>query len=224
VAVSPRGDRLATLHGSGDRVSVTHGSLRSPGTESAGPPGRYASPSWGSGEAGLWLVAGADRVVRLRPGAPAPSLVPTPGRPAGRITSLSVSRDGTRAALVIADRLYVAQVVWHDTAPSLESVRVLRLPGAGAPTRVLWSTPTELVLLQPDQGARAVLRLAVDGSASSVVLIGRLVPTGIAAAGTALVLASSDGTSSAGRQTALYSVSQGITKVQGTGTAPAFPG
>jgi hypothetical protein len=215
VVVSPRGDRLATLRTTRGGVTVTFGSLRSTATEPGGPAGRYSSPSWGSGEAGLWLVSGTDRVVRLLPGASAPSGVPTPGRPAGAITSLAVSRDGTRAALVIADHVYVAQVVWHSVTPSLEAFQLLRLPGSSTPTRVLWSTPTELVLLQPDQGARAVLRMAVDGSGSQVVLTGRLVPTGIAAAGSALVLASGG---------SLYSVSQGITKVQQSGTAPAFPG
>lgn len=215
VVVSPRGDRLATLRTTKGQVTVTFGSLRSTVTEPGGPSGRYSSPSWGSGEAGLWLVSGAEQVVRLRPGTAVPDGVPTPHRPAGAITSLAVSRDGTRAALVIADHVYVAQVVWHQQVPSLESFQLLRLPGSSTPTRVLWSTPTELVLLQPDQGARAVLRMAVDGSASSVVLTGRLVPTGIAAAGSALVLASGG---------ALYSVSQGITKVQPAGSAPAFPG
>lgn len=216
VAVSPRGDAFATLRAAGTATTVTFGDLRSTAADPVVPRGRFSSPTWGSGEAGLWLVDAGARVVRLRPGAATPLGVPTPGRPAGTLTSLAVSRDGTRAALVIADHVYVAQVVWHPAGPGLESFQLLRLPGSSAPTRVLWSTPTELVLLQPDQGARAVLRLAVDGSASQVVLTGRLVPTGIAAAGPALVLAARDG--------ALYSVSQGITKVQPAGGAPAFPG
>lgn len=217
IVVSPRGDRVATLRRTRGRAQVMFGSLGSAVTLPGAQAPDLRSPTWGSGEAGLWLVSSSRRVLRLVPGEAAPRGVPTPGLPAGRISSLAVARDGTRAALVVGGEVYVAKVIWTSPgAPTLQAFTPLRLPTPSPPTQVVWSTSTELVLLRPDPGARAVVRVAVDGSASTVVLTGRLVPTDIAAAGTSLVVAASDH--------ALYSVSQGITKVQSSATAPAFPG
>ena len=213
VAVSPRGDRIATLHAVGGQVEVDLGSSRSStvtvGLRAAG----LSSPTWGSGEAGLWLIQGHQRVMRLDGSGKHLTPVAIQDRPAGRLTSLALSRDGARAALVIDRKVYVAKVVWHAGVATLSGA-VKLLSGPGSPSQVVWSTPTELVVLQPDQGATAVLRLAVDGSSSTTVLTGQLMPTAVAAAGPVLVLAS---------RGALYSVAQGITK-ETTGSQPTFPG
>jgi hypothetical protein len=141
--------------------------------------------------------------------------VPLADRPPGPLRSLALSRDGTRAALVIDRGVYVAKVVWDGGSPRLVSPTLV-FKKDGVPRQVAWSTATELVVLQPDQGATAVQRVPVDGSTdASVVLIGSLSPRSVASAGTVLVVASADG--------ALYSVSQGITK-QARGSAPVFPG
>lgn len=214
VAVSPRGDRIATLHTVGRVVEVDLGSSRSATVTVGARAAGMSSPTWGSGESGLWLLRDQQHVMRLDSSGKHLTPVVIQGRPAGRITSLALSRDGARAALVIDRKVYVAKVVWHAGTARLEGA-VKLLDGPGSPSQVVWATPTELVVLQPDQGATALLRLAVDGSSSTTVLTGQLAPTAVAAAGPVLVLAS---------RGALYSVAQGITKVQATGSQPTFPG
>ncbi|MFN2538876.1 MAG: LpqB family beta-propeller domain-containing protein [Mycobacteriales bacterium] len=214
IAVSPRGDRVAALHISGGTVDVHLGSTRSAAVSTVAHAPGLGSPTWGSGEVGLWLVQGGSSVVRIDPRRPGLLPVAFPGRPPGRIASLALSRDGARAALVIAGRVYVCRVTLAGGVASL--VDPVLLPTVEGPvTQVAWSTPTEVVVLMPNQGARAILRIAVDGSSRSPVLTG-LIPTAIAAAGPMLVVASDEG--------ALYSVSQGITKVQPSGARPTFAG
>jgi hypothetical protein len=215
VAVSPRGDRIATLHAVGRQVEVDLGSLTSAEVSvSLQRPG-LSSPTWGSGEIGLWMLQSSDRVVRTDPAGTGLHAVSIQGRPAGDLRSLALSRDGTRAALVIDHGVYVAKVVWQGGVASLASPTLV-LESHGRPRQVAWSSATELVVLQPDQGAAAVVRIAVDGSTKAQVLIGSLSPTAVAAAGANLIVASQDG--------ALYSIGQGITKEQARGTAPTFPG
>ena len=220
VAVSPRGDRVAALRDVGGAVEVEIGSTRTSAVSTVARAGGLSSPTWGSGERGLWLVQSdarpghSDRVVRVEPTGSGLLSVPMPARPAGRISSLAVSRDGARAAVVIAGAVYVFRVSWDGDTAALVDPRLLPTR-AGRATQVVWSTPTEIVVLKPDQGAQAVQRVAVDGSASSYVLLGTLSPTSLAAAGSALVVAS-------GGQ--LWSVAQGITNAQPSGVSPAFPG
>jgi hypothetical protein len=221
VAVSPRGDRLAALVANGATVEVDLGSTRSSRVSTVAQASGLTSPTWGSGERGLWMVqhdgrpGHSDRVVRVEPTGSTLLGVPIASRPAGRISSLALSRDGARAALVIGRAVYVFRVTWTGETASLVEPRLLPTGHRGIATQVVWSTPTELVVLKPDQGALAVQRVAVDGSASTYVLLGTLSPTSLAAAGSTLVVAS-------GGQ--LWSVAQGITSAQPVGMSPAFPG
>jgi hypothetical protein len=172
-----------------------------------------SSPTWGSGEEGLWMLQGSDRVVQLGSGSSLQT-VSMPGRPAGPITSLCLSRDGTRAALIISGTVYVSRVLWSAGVPSL--VDAHPVASSGAPQQVVWSTPTELVVLEVgEQGARAVQRVAVDGSSPTAVSVGLLTPTAVAAAGTTLIVASGG---------ALYAVAQAVPKRKAVGTNPVFPG
>jgi hypothetical protein len=220
VAVSPRGDHIAALRTVGGSVEVDLGSTRGSAVSTAVRAGGLTSPTWGSGERGLWMLqrdgrpGHRDQVVRVEPDGKRLLGVRMPAAPAGRISSVAVSRDGARAALVIGGAVYVFRVSWDGATAAL--VDPLLLPTrAGRATQVVWSTPTEVVVLKPDQGAQAVQRVAVDGSASSYVLLGTLSPTSVAAFGSALVVAS-------GGQ--LWSVAQGITSAQPSGLSPAFPG
>ncbi|MDX6266058.1 MAG: hypothetical protein QOD70_798 [Frankiales bacterium] len=219
VAVSPRGDRIAALRPTRRGVAVELGSTRdsrvSPLVEAPG----LRSPTWGSGEGGLWMLQGAN-VVRLDAAGSSLQIVATPGRPPGSITSLALSRDGARAALVIGQGIYVAKVVWSAGTPSLVDPRLVGAPTL-VPRQVVWSTPTELVVMEIAEaaqgGARSVQRVAVDGSASTTVPLGSLTPTSLAAADQVIVVASV-------HPAGLWQVAKGITKVQASGSAPAFPG
>jgi hypothetical protein len=220
VAVSPRGEHVAALRDVGGTVEVDIGSTRTSAVATVARGGGLTSPTWGSGESGLWMVqrdsrpGHADRVLRIEPTRPRLLSVLMPGRPAGRIRSLALSRDGARAAVVIGDDVYVFRIRWAGATASLVEPALLPT-GIGQATQVVWSTATEVVVLKPDQPAAAVQRIAVDGSASGSVLLGTLAPTALAAAGPALIVAS-------GGQ--LWSVGQRITNAQTSGLAPAFPG
>jgi hypothetical protein len=224
VAVSPRGDRIAALRRTGRGVAVHLGSALGASFPLAVEAPDLRSPTWGSGEAGLWMLQGS-KVVRLDAAGSSLETVATPGRPPGRIRSLALSRDGARAALVIGNGIYVAKVIWSSGTPSLVDPRRVAAP-ASAPEQVVWATPTELVVLEvadaAQGGARAVQRLAVDGSASTTVPLGSLNPTSVAAAGQVIVVASGEAATTALWQ--VGPVGRGITKVQVSGTAPAFPG
>ena len=160
------------------------------------------------------MLEGRSRVVQLGPSRSLLQTVSMPGRPAGPITSLCLSRDGARAALVIAGTVYVSRVLWSAGAPSL--VDAHPVASTGSPLQVVWSTSTELVVLEVgEQGARAVQRVAVDGSSPTPVSVGLLTPTAVAAAGTTLIVASGG---------ALYAVAQAVPKRKAVGTNPVFPG
>jgi hypothetical protein len=214
-AVSPRGDRVAVLgQSTGGQVEVSLGSTRTFGVTRMAVARGLSSPTWGSGEEGLWMLEGGSQVVRLDPAGSTLQTVSMPGRPAGPITSLRLSRDGARAALIIAGTVYVSRVLWSTGAASLVDARPVA--SSGAPQQVVWSTPTELVVLEVgEQGARAVQRVAVDGSSPTPVSVGLLTPTAVAAAGTTLIVASGG---------ALFAVAQAVPKRKAVGTNPVFPG
>ena len=161
VAVTPDRTRIALLHRTGTQVSVRVG----PVTAASYPvvltaPG-LSSPSWGSGELGLWLLDRAGQVMLLR----------SVGRPArvavegvtGRITSLAVSRDGARIALVCRGVLYVGRIVGGGSA-----VRVVHavpvVPELTGVTRAVWRDGTTLVALGALQQTFVPVVLTVDGS------------------------------------------------------------
>lgn len=145
--------------------------------------GSLDSLTWGPGEQGLWLI---ER------GASPPNvcLLPLPGGPprpspcdvsyerppdAGPLSSLRISRDGARAAMVfgsgVGRRLYVGRVV-----PSSGRLRLALgpdprpvAPGLTDVTDVVWESGTELVVLAAASGSATqvvVWRVPVDGSAA----------------------------------------------------------
>lgn len=216
VAVNPRDDRLAALHSRGREVEVYLGSTRGSTVSRAVEAVGLSSPTWGSGEGGLWMLQGSEGIVRLDAAAGRLRPVAAPGRPAGPLRSLALSRDGARAALVIGGSVYVGNVVWSLGEASVQGLVPVPTSG-GAGLQAVWASPTELVVLElaGQGGARGVQRVAVDGSVTGSVPLGLLTPTSVAAAGPVLVLASGH---------ALWRVTQGINRVQSAASAPAFPG
>jgi hypothetical protein len=214
VAVTPDRSRIALLEGvAPGLVTVRTGAPAGP--YQVGLTARaLSSPTWGSGQDGLWALQSGRRVVLLSDGLTRLRAVTVPGLPAGTLRSLAVSRDGARAALVVGDRLYVGRVGVTDAGPRLDGLTQV-LPSLRDVTRVVWSSGTELVALGNLTRPRQVLRLAVDGSSAVVVSSSGLLPVSVAAAGSSLVVGTEDG---------LYTATGSGFSNGVVGSAPAFPG
>lgn len=224
-AVTPDRTRLAVLSRSpaGRRNVIRTGPVTAGTFGQTTPAGSYSSPSWGSGEVGLWFLRDHRDIVLLAPSSRGPVQVVAVDRaPPGALTALAVSRDGARVALVIAGRLLVGRV-----EPGPGGPRVLGLaevaPALRGVTDVSWETSTSLFALGLVQGSFVPTRLAVDGS-SVLPLDGPGLPTGARATA---VAASPDGVvvavvSSAGPR--LYRVGGRGFSVLVAGSAPAYPG
>ncbi len=226
IAISPRDDRVAALHRVGDRVEVLLGSTRSGSVTTPDRAVGLSSPTWGSGEVGLWMLQGDDRVVRLDPLGGRLSRVPL-SQPLTGITSLAVSRDGARVALAVGRTVRVGRIVWGpagarvvDLRPLATSVTVQQQVASNAIVQqVAWATSTDLVVLLRGSGAaRVVQRLTVDGSGPlpAQPLPLAVSPTAITAAG-ASVLVSSGGRSQ------VFGVGQSAA-LQQAGSSPVYPG
>jgi hypothetical protein len=172
-AASPRGGSLALLsHG-------RRGDVLQTGPASGPFPVRaqarsLASPTWGSGEAGVFYLD--DGAVELAPLAGAPVQVPVDGiAPYGPMRSIRVSRDGARAAIVagtgasrclLVGRLATRGGTLHildlrDVAPAVTDVRDLA-----------WDSATSVIVLGRMAGVSAPIRVVIDGS--SVALVPRV--------------------------------------------------
>lgn len=214
VAVTPDRTRVALVESLGagpDTVRI--GPLNGSAFPVAARGRSLASPTWGSGEHGLWLVRDGREVVRvdgrLRP-------VAVPDQPTGPIVSLAVSRDGARVAMVVAGRLYVGRVEVASAGPRVVGLTLV-LPTLHDATRVAWSSSTELVVLGVVRRASQLLRVAVDGSSVLALSTAGLVASDVTASPAGLVLLA------AGR---LYESSTGAFRAVQVGkpSAPAYPG
>jgi len=135
------------------------------------------SPTWGSGERGLWVLQqGLAPIVWLVPG-PAQLPESTPQavlyeapRQAGLLSAITVSRDGARIAMIFGSteaerRLYVGRI-----QPSQRGLQVALLtpiaPHLSNVTDVAWESGTSLAVLAQRDGRPSVLAfsVAVDGS------------------------------------------------------------
>ncbi len=173
-----------------------------------------ASPTWGSGQYGLWMLQSGRRVVLLPNGKRQLQPVALPSLPPGRLDSLALSRDGARAALVIAGNLYVGRVDVVAGFPRIAGLSLV-LPKLAHATRVAWASGIELVVIASLTRDAQVLRVAVDGSAVTALNSSGLVPVAVAASSAGLLLLAGDG---------LYAAAgRGFNRVQ-SGSAPAFPG
>lgn len=214
-AVTPDRTLVALLEHSGsgpDTVRV--GPLRAASFPVVARGAALSSPTWGSSDQGLWLVRGGSDVVRVQGGGLRP--VTVVGLPGGRITSLAVSRDGVRVALVVAGRLYVGRVVLVAGTPRVVGLSLV-LPALRGATRVSWASSTELVVIGVFTRSVQVAKVAVDGSSVQTLNTAGLVPVELTASPAGVVLGTPSG---------LYlSTGTPFRQVQtDAASAPAFPG
>ncbi len=182
-AVDPRQSRLAVLTGGTTRTLRT-GRFAGPLSPVLQDPG-LRSPSWGSGDLGVWVLRTGSR--------PAVLLVPADGGepvevqvdglpPLDPAAVLRVSRDGTRAALVAGGVLQVGRIEQGARRPHLVALRRL---GSGV-RDASWRTGTVLEVLVEDTEPPLLplLHLSVDGTVAQVtglVGVGAGVPTALSA-------------------------------------------
>lgn len=215
VAVTPDRKQIALLDGHAPgQVVVRTGPLTGPTYRTAVTARDLRSPSWGSGDRGLWLLQDRREIVLLPTGGRALQRIPVVGRrPGGAFTALAVSRDGARVALVAGERLYVGRVELVGGRPRVAGLTLL---GADLrATQVAWASSTGLAVLGLRDGQVQVLRVAADGSSVDILNSGGLVPTHIAATSSRLLL-------SAGG--VLYSLTGRAPVRLASGTSPAYPG
>jgi hypothetical protein len=215
VAVTPDRSRVALLTGAAPgNVTVRTGQLGGR-TYLTGPtaPG-LSSPTWGSQQHGLWMVQSGRQVVLLPNGSRTLRAVSVRGQPSGELQSLAVSRDGARAALVIAGQLYVGRIDVVAGVPRIAGLSVV-LPSINRASRVVWSSGTELVVLGSLTGNSQVLRVAIDGSAVSALNSSGLSPVAVAASSAGLLVASGN---------SIYASAGGGFNLVQTGGSPVYPG
>lgn len=187
--------------------------------------GVLSSPTWGSGEQGLFLVRDGA-VVRLpQQGAPAPVPVVGLDRPVRRV---QVARDGVRVALLVGDaaspHLLVGRLEQDSGGTRVADAREIA-PPLEAVVDVAWETSTSLVVLARFPFGRLPARVAVDGFTASPPLLGSRLPEGLtpvsltAAPGRPVVLAGTAG----GEQAIYRDTGQGFRR-QARGRAPFYPG
>ena len=229
-AVSP-GSSLALLTVEGGSTVLRTGPLLGPTYAIRLRQPGLSSPSWGSGEQGVWLLEnGPVSTVLLAPNRPdvAPRPVHVEGVPGlGKLRSLRVSRDGARIALVAGPdddpRLYLGRI--EPRGPGGVEVAGLRVVvGLHDVHGVAWDTGRSLVALGR-VGAIGPLpvRVAVDGS--SVVRIVRqgleqVQPTSVTAAPALPVIVGA----LAGGQDRLFRDNGAVFAALGPGRAPFYPG
>lgn len=188
VAVSPDGE-LAVLTTLRDGLSEVR---TGPQPGPFGPvraSGRLSSPTWGSGEQGLFMLRSRS-VVRLPPQGSTLVDVPVEGS-TEPVRRLEVARDGVRVALLVGDpdapSLMVGRLVQGPSGPRVVAPREIA-PSLSKVVDVAWETDVSLVVLASFQLGRLPARVAVDGFTSSPVLGSRL-PLGL----TATSVAAADG-------------------------------
>lgn len=213
-ALTPDRTTVALLDtGDPAQVVVRVGPLRGSSFPVVARGARLSSPSWGSGDHGLWLVRDGRELVRVSDGLRPVTVL---GLPGGRIGSMAVSRDGARVALAVGGRLHLGRVELVGGEPRVVGLSEV-LPSLDAVRQVAWRSGTELVVLGRRTRADEVLRLTVDGAAVTTLNAAGLSPTAVAA-GPAATLVLSGGR--------LYLERAGsFRQVQGEAVrAPAFPG
>ncbi len=216
VAVSPDRTQVALLDGTAPGpVTVRTGPLRGPAYRTSVTARNLRSPSWGSGDLGLWLLQGRRGVVLLPPGGSALRTVPLEdGGPPGDITALAASRDGARVALVAGQRLYVGQVQVDTSGPRITGL-VLLGKDVGV-TDVSWVSGTEVAVLGlTASGQSQVQRRTIDGSTVETLNSSGLLPRQLTASAAGLLLTSGN---------RLYRLAGRAPVALAPGTAPAYPG
>ncbi len=190
--------------------------------------GALSSPTWGSGEQGLFLLRDGEVVLVPPEGALVTVPVQTGERPVRRVR---VSRDGVRVALLVgaADRpdLLLGRLEQGGAGPRVTGLREI-VPTL---TRVLdaaWETGTSLVVLARFPLGVLPARVAVDGSTAQP-LRNTPLPQGVtpvsltAAAGRPIVLSGLRAGAPADQQR-LYRDADQAFRDEGPGRTPFYPG
>ena len=165
-AISTRGGTLAVLTDEGRRWALRTGPVSGPLTLRR-TARSLLSPSWGSGDHGVWFVEGSR--VMLAPVTGDVIGVPVDGIGAfGPVSGLAASRDGARIALIagVGDgrRLVVGRIRVAAGRIRVVGLRAIA-PGVVDVSDVSWDSATSLVVLgRVGTLPRLPVRVAVDGS------------------------------------------------------------
>jgi hypothetical protein len=226
-AASPRGAGLALVRRVAGGYQLRTGPATGPFVLRSAARS-LSSPSWGSGEQGVWFLRNGRVTLALLAGPAVDVPVEDLGGP-GPVTAVRVSRDGVRVAMIAGSgtgrRLLVGRVVGRGGALLIVGVRSVA-PTVNDVSDLSWDSATSLVVLGRTSGVAAPVRVAVDGS--SVALVNRASPeviqpvTVAAAPGQPLVLGAlvAGGAQALFRETGLsYSRERGI-----VGSQPFYPG
>jgi hypothetical protein len=214
VAVAPDRTQVALVQGRpGEPVTVRVGTVGGRSFKVVAQ-GELASPTWGSGGHGLWMVRGRKDIVRLTPRGM--ERVSVDGLTTGPLDGLALSRDGVRVSLVADGHLYLGRVAVVRGVPRVVDVEAI-VPGLSRITQVSWQSGTQLLALGTLTRSAQLVRVAVDGSSVVVLPTSGLVPTAVSAVPSGVLSVSG------GR---LFLSTGGPFELvrQGQASAPAFPG
>ena len=160
-ALTPDRTKIALLHRAGREVTVRAGPVSAGTYPVVLRAPTLSSPTWGSGELGLWLLDGSGQVLLLRPNGRTVA-VDVAGL-TNPVTSISVSRDGARAALISGGQVFVGRITTGaHGVPAFHASSVA--PELTEVTRVAWRDGTTLVALGVLAQTFVPVVLAVDGS------------------------------------------------------------
>nr|WP_255375852.1 LpqB family beta-propeller domain-containing protein [Saccharomonospora sp. CUA-673] len=137
--------------------------------ESLTRPTWFPSTTRGEPSREVWTVSGGERVLQVVPDGDgrwvAQSVNSAEISPMGDITELRVSRDGTRAAMIVGGKVVVAAVVRDSdsrTSVSLRAPRVLQGDDVSDAVALDWHSQDTLVVATRSE-SRPVLRVPIDG-------------------------------------------------------------
>jgi hypothetical protein len=172
-AQSLDGSRLAVVSRAGGGMRLRVGELEQELSEVDQRATTLSRPTWllssGPKEPGaeVWTVVDGTsvaRVTRSDNGSwTAKGVNITEISPFGAISELRLSRDGTRAALVIAGKLYVASVVRHDQDVALRSPRQIQPSTLGSSVQSIDWLSQDVLVVSSSLPALPVTKVYVDG-------------------------------------------------------------
>lgn len=189
----------------------------------------FSEPTWVDATQEFWVVRDGREVVRVPAGAPPQVVTIADLDDRGPIRALQISRDGTRAAVVLgpvgAADLYLARIARDGSTVQLSGFTQL----AGALRDIVdvgWATATQLLLLatDPTDGRNKPWLVSIDGAVLSEQRFDNLPDdaSGIAAAPGRPALASADGSMYRLDGTTWTTLVRGLPFFPGT--APFYPG
>jgi hypothetical protein len=186
----------------------------------------FTRPSWGSQNREVWTVRdGHDvQVVRLDGAA---SRVDVPQQQVGSIRALSLSRDGSRVAVVAGPRgreqLWVGVVIRQTGSTQIQGLRLLDLGDGPVSDVSWWDARTVIALVRSGEQDSNFYSIEIDAASPSVLVPTKGLPgppTAVAAGPTLLTVA-------AGKLWRTPVGSGSWSKVEdrsGSESAPAYPG